>query len=223
MFLTHSKALLVDTLRTIFDERFPEPGFRDLWVSIEYPVDQSAYPGIWVDFVPSTDLQVAGIGHEEFSEPDEAGTVLSLTRWRFAGMIHLTCVALTSQERDLLVDEVIRVISIPRDGVSGEDTFRKLIEDNDLIAMSLQWDTIALGQKGESPGTPWGTDEIVYEMTVTLDCMGEFVTGGGTVTLVPLSSILVETREFGTPEPEGDIVVDPGQIPPGVTIYDRWI
>ena len=190
MFMVPLLTLLVESLRRTFDADYPDERFRGLWVSLEYPIARANYPGIWVDFQPTTDVQAAGIGHLEYTAPTTDGTVRAFTRWRYAGMVQLTCVTLTSLERATLVDEVVKTVAFGLED-PGRAEFTRHLDANDLVACTLQRDKLDLTTKGEAQGTPWGTDEILYEQTVTIDCMGEFVSDGSNGGLIPLTAVAV--------------------------------
>ncbi len=165
---------------------------------MEYPADRANYPGIWVDFSTTTPLQTAGVDHHEYVLDSDTGRYRRVGRWRYGGAITLTAVAMTSLERDRLVDELVRVVAF-----GGEhpqtSVFRAGIEGNDLIACDVQWDRMELTGKSDAPGTPWGTDEVLYELTVQMDCQGEFVadTFGAAASLVPLVDVVPLTAPVG--------------------------
>jgi hypothetical protein len=191
MFLQAVNTLLMEALQNTFDAEYPTADFRGLWVSMEYPADRANYPGIWVDFETTADLQIAGIGHTEYTVPEGRFNVRrKTTRWRFAGMATFTVAAMTSLERARLADELVRVLAFGSEDPATSD-FRSYIEHNDLIATQMQWDKFSLNGKAETPGTPWGTDDVIYEITVTVDCQGEFISDGTSGTLVPLSAIVI--------------------------------
>lgn len=190
MFLVNTKTLLIEALRETFDASYPTQQFRDIWVSMEYPIEEANYPGIWVDFIPTQPLQIAGINHTEWSDPGLGGGRRKNGRWRFAGQFALTCVAMTSLQRDRLVDEVVQLLAFGQE-TDSTARFRSMLEGNDLIALSCQWDTFGLGGKAETPGTPWGTDDVVYEMTVSFDCQGEIVSDGTSRTYDPITGFEV--------------------------------
>lgn len=193
-YLTVLKTALVQAIRACFDGDYPEEDFRDVHTSIEFPDDEQHYPGIWVNYTDSAPLQSAGIGHEEFTEPNlPEGYVRMFTRWRFQGTAAFTVVALSSLERDRLYDEMVRVIAFARDSDQVPE-FRAYIESNEFIAMNGNFDTIEVGGNSAAPGTPWGTDEYIYEITLNIDVLGEFVSDGSTGSLAPLSMIRVIGR-----------------------------
>ena len=190
MYMTNLKSLLTQSIRTTFGPGYPTAQFRNLHASIEYPDDRQHYPGIWVDFEPTGELERAGIGHFEVDGNATGGR--AYTRWTFKGYVTFTLVALTSLERDLLLDEMIRVLAF---GAESEYTsaFRSYIEDNGLLNLSMDFDQVAIRASGVTPGTPWGTDEFIYESTVAMEILGDFVSDSVGLTLVPLTRIaLVE-------------------------------
>lgn len=190
-YLTHLKAMLVTGITRTFDADFPEPDFRNIHCSIEYPVEAAAYPGIWVDYEDQAPLTIAGIDHAEFTEAGNEGYRRKFTRWKFAGLAQFTVVALTSYERDRLYDELIRTMAFTR--MTDQVTeFRQYVENNDLIAANMDFDTIESRGNAASPGTPWGTDEIIYERTISMQIIGEFISEGSTGSIIPLKRIIVQ-------------------------------
>lgn len=213
MYLVPLKTLLVEAVKNQFGTAYPEADFRSIHVSIEYPVDPQEVPSVWVDYDDTAPLQIAGVHHREFSEPGPDGARRRFTRWKFAGTISFTVVALSSLERDRLYDELIRVIAF--DSTTDDvGQFRAYIENNDLIALNINFDTIAVRGNAAAPGTPWGTDEMMYERSIQLDCLGEFTSAGATEALVALSEIRVYERSNDEPDDHPDT--------PGATGPNAW-
>lgn len=213
MFLLQTKTLFVEALQTTFDHEHPVVDLRDIWISMEYPIEPAHVPGIWVDFTPTADLQIAGVGHIESIDNGD-GTFRQGTRWRFGGHLSYTVSAMSSRERDRIADEIVRVLAFGRE-YPALSQFRQTLEVNDLIQTSMQWDIVSLGGKDEAPGTPWGTDEMVYEITVGMDCQGSFVSGSDEAqALVPLSRVVVGVQDPSDPEPEFATSPEGGTPPP---------
>ncbi len=213
MFLLPVKTLFLEALQETFDSEHPVVDMRDIWISMEYPSAKAHMPGIWADFTPTSDLQVAGVGHVEYSE-NENGTFKKGTRWRFGGRVTYTISAMSSRQRDRIADEVVRVVAF-----GGEypalSQFRQTLEVNDLIQVSMQWDTFTLGGKDEAPGTPWGSEEMVYEITVGMDCQGSFVSGSDlSPDLVPLSTVVTKFSDPSEPVPTFATTPTPGPPDP---------
>lgn len=201
MFLAETLTVLTEGLKRTFDGDYPVEDFRDLHVSIEYPAEEQHYPGVWVNFDVAGDLSIAGIGHREYLEEqtDDGLRYGEVTRWRFEGQSTFTLVSLSSLARARLLDEVVRVIGMGH-LTPGRGAFRSWVHDNPLIGLSMAWDKIALQGMTETEGTPWGTDDILYEVTLAVDTMGEF-TSDPTGLLVPLSEIRVFQAAEGQPDP----------------------
>lgn len=198
MYLTPLKTLLTTAMRETFDQEYINPDYRDTLISIEFPVQKQEYPSIWVDFEPTGELEVVGIDHREYIN-DTPDSGRGYSRWRYQGFVTYTVVALQSLERDDLVGEVIRVMAFGREADSTSD-FRTIIEDNPFIACNIDFDQI--GQRGfsASPGTPWGTDEYIYEGTLAMEVVGEFVSSNATGELVRLDRF--EVHEYSDQETE---------------------
>jgi len=192
MYLTHLKAMVRVAVINTFDDQYPVEKFRKVWCSVEYPIQQQNYPGIWVDYDDAKPLEVAGISHVE---TDEEGR--PFTRWKFGGHATFTVVALSSLERDMLYDELVRVIAFGRQSTLTY-RFRQYVQGNDLIACNFDFDTIQPGGNAAMSGTPWGSDEVIYEKSFSLQAIGEFVVDPEDGEIVPLSKIIVTGRTGGT-------------------------
>lgn len=192
MFLRELKSVLVTAMSDVFlDAAYPEADFANgnVYISIEYPIEQQNYPGIWVDFDSSQDLKIASIDHREYVEQND-GTFAETTRWRFEGVSTYTIGSFTSLERDRLVDEVVKVFAaLPGDTVRYG--FRTYLEQTPLIALQVNYDSVSLQGFAAEPGTPWGTDQMIYEVTLGVSVVGEFVIGPNT-NLVPIDQIIIE-------------------------------
>lgn len=192
MYLAPLKTLLVEAVKRTFGDSYPIAEWRGVKVGIEYPIDPQDYPGIWVDYDDTDTLKIVGISHLEFAETN-LGPV-PITRWKFSGYASYTIVALSSFERDRLYDEFVKVLAF---GLLDPDTsiFRQTIENNEFIATNVDFDTVQPRGNNAAPGTPWGTDEIIYERTLNVNILGEFIPDTRNGALYRLSEInLVEAR-----------------------------
>lgn len=210
MFISETNVVAVEALRATFDSAYPVAQFRPhevagsvqpLWISVEAPMARSHYPGIWVEFETTGDLQTAGIDHKEVVV-DDGGRERLVRRWRFTGRLLLTCAALSSVERDLLADEVIKLLASGMEH-PARSRFRQAIEGNDLVGLQANWDKTSMTSPVGAPGTPWGTDDWVYERTLVKEVQGEFVSDltQDQSVLVPLSAVRIYERAQGEPWP----------------------
>lgn len=197
MYMTYTKKAAVDATKAAFGASHREADFRNIYVSIEYPIDKASYPGIWVNFDPIGALNPVAHGYYELD-----GSNRKVFRWSFAGVIEWTIVAMSSLERDRLFDAVVGMIAFGHDGGNYGD-FRSAISNHPLIGLTPNYDEIDQRAFGASPGTPWQTDEVLYEGTISVDAIGEFVSAEGLgEPLIPTSSItLVQWVEDFEDEP----------------------
>lgn len=170
-------------------------------MSLEYPVQPQEYPSIWIDFEPLGNLSIVGIGHDEYVDTGVISQSHTLYRWRFAGHLSFTAVAMSSLERDRLVDSLISVFAFSRS--NGLTRFRQVIEGGELIALNADFDQVEMRGFSASAGTPWGTDEMMYEGTVVIEIAGEFVNTDDTV-LYSLANINVIEWTVGWDEDPTD-------------------
>jgi hypothetical protein len=213
MYLTPLKAAVVEAFRATFNDNYPNTDFRNVLVSIEYPVVQESYPSLWVTYEDTEELTIASIGHIETTFDPVAETYTQVNRWKFKGIVTVTSVALSSLERDRLYDEVVRTFAFGRQN-EALNVFRDLIEQNDLIAMNFNFDDLQPSGDAAAMGTPWQTDEMIYEKSLSIVVQGEFVGDPSIKELVPLSKVLFNGYPEGTEPstfPDGQPATD--QIP----------
>lgn len=193
MFAADTLTIWVEALKAVFhDPTYESPvalgeGLEQIPVLTEYPAEEANYPGLWVNFSMQGDVKNVGIGHVEYSEGDDG--VEEVYRWHYGGLVEITVGALSNLERALLLDELLRTIAVGRADRNQEGALREHIERNDLIGQRVTWESITVSGFGEAQGTPWGTDDVLYEATATITMEGECVLHPRTGLLVPLTEI----------------------------------
>jgi hypothetical protein len=196
-FLRTIKTTAVQAIEQSFQAQYPSPdpdgGGQSVFVSVEYPVEEASYPAVWVDYEGS-ELRTVGIA---YTETDASGAVYA--RWRFAGHVTFTVVALSSNERDMLYDQLIAMSAFAAQS-SFPSTFRKVVEDAPLVASVWSFDTVEDRPPAAAPGTPWGTMDVIYERGFALQVIGEFVSDPNTFELVLLSEIQVVATDQNFPD-----------------------
>jgi hypothetical protein len=176
-------------MRSTFSVDYPVDEFRSLHISPEFPILRADYPAVWVDFEPTGPLQPSGVDSTLYTGRTVNGNVSGYKIWRFEGNATYTVMALSSLERDRLADEIIRTIAFG--GIDPtRSTFRRVIESNPWIATNINFDQIQQRGKQANAGTPWGTDEEFYEMTLSVQCIGEFASDPSTADIVILREIV---------------------------------
>jgi hypothetical protein len=79
--------------------------------------------------------------------------------------------------------------------------FRSYIEDNEFIAANFDFDQIDVRAITHAVGTPWGSDEVIYEATIAMEVVFEFVADHQTGTLIPITAIQVTHYADDEPDP----------------------
>lgn len=201
MYLAPLKTAVVEALRATFTSSYPQTDFRNINIDIEYPTTQQSYPGLWVTYEDRAELSVAtNLGYLETTFDRANNAYTQVDRWRFQGTVTITAVALSSLERDRLYDEVVRTFAFSRQN-HALSPFRTLVEQNDLIAMNFNFDNLQPSGDAAAMGTPWQTEEMIYEKSLSMDMQGEFVGDPNVQTLVPLSKIVVSSYLEGQTTP----------------------
>jgi hypothetical protein len=189
VFLVQLKTTITQALRGVFNATYPVADFQNLPITIEFPYQEQQYPGVWVTWDPVGTLSRAGIDNL-FYGPPEATTEDNpnlLFRYRFSGYSMYTIGALTSMQRDRLYDELVRVFLM--NGDPNVQVFRQYIEDSPYIFMNMDFDNISTRGMAENAGTPWGTNDFIYEATLAIETVGEFISDEFFTSLVPLAQI----------------------------------
>jgi len=91
----------------------------------------------------------------------------------FEGSIDLQIMAMHSEERDRLYDSVTNLILMGQ-GSPASSAFMNSIVQNNLIGMTLLLDTFTPLGDSVSVGTPWSPEELTYEASVRIQCIGDF-------------------------------------------------
>lgn len=199
MFVANTLTAWMEAIRGTFHAAaYQGEGLKDIPVHTDYPVAEVDYPGLWVNYSMQGSLKNVGIGHVEYY-PDDDGGLHKVLRWHFGGMVEITVAAMSNLERALLLDELTRTIAVGRPGLNPEGVLRGTIDDNDLIGQIVTWESFVVGAFSESQGTPWGTDDVVYEATVSLHTSGECVIDEASGVLVPLSKVVISEQIDETP------------------------
>ena len=204
-FMRTIKTTAVQAIEQSFEISYPAPdaggGAKPPFVSIEYPVEEAQYPAVWVDY-EGAELRTVGIA---YTETDASGAAYA--RWRFAGHVAFTIVALSSNERDLVYDQLLGVTAFAAQS-EFPSTFRQVVEAAPLVASVWSFDSVEDRPPSAAPGTPWGTMEVIYERGFALQVIGEFVSNPFTPALVNLAEIQVVATAEGVPDQTSVIDID---------------
>jgi hypothetical protein len=189
VFLVQCKTTITKALRQVFDATYPVADFRNLPITIEFPFQEQQYPGVWVTWDPVGNISRAGIDNLMYGPPTLTTDTNdnNLFRYRFSGYSMYTVGALTSMQRDRLYDEMVRVFLMSGD--PNVESFRNYVEDSPYIYMNMDFDNVSTRGMAENAGTPWGTNDFIYEATLAIETVGEFISDEFFTSLIPLAQI----------------------------------
>jgi hypothetical protein len=186
MYTTAVKTAIVEALTagfTALNTGSPSDTSLDLTpnsITIEYPLEPVQWPAIFVQFRP-TKTQWSGINPDAYSAYSTGITISGTTFSGMAGMragyfegnIDLQIMAMHSEERDRLFDSVVNLILMDRISPASM-AFTQSIANNNLIGMTLRLDTITPLGDSVSVGTPFSPEELTYEASIRIACIGDF-------------------------------------------------
>lgn len=181
-FIESVKRVIVSALKTTFDINYPDPQFRNMYVSMEYPLLERHYPGLWVKF-SFNKLQSAGIGSFFVDKSNN-----KYKMWYFEGRATLQVFAMTSLERDKISDSLIYMFAFGDLNASNQ-RFKQAINQNSYVYMTINSDELIPGGQEENIGAPWQPDAIVYNDSYSFNLVGQFASDINTGSLVVLDKI----------------------------------
>lgn len=185
MFVTAVKTAIVEALDAGFNQLATSPSDTSLdltpnSITIEYPLELVAWPTILVQFRASK-IQWSGLNPDNYAVSTSgitisgvtySGTTVNRTGY-FEGSIDLQIMAMHSEERDRLMDSVTNLILMnPNNPASS--AFYNSIYNNDLVGLTLLPSTYTPLGDSISAGTPWSPEELTYEASMRINCIGDF-------------------------------------------------
>ena len=162
-------------------------------VSLDYPVTQLEYPGIWITTAFNSLKWNSINGY--LVHPDG----YKYNMGEFEATINFEVIALSNEERDSLSDALSNMVmfgSLETDS----DAFYKFLVDEPYIALAPLMGEVRLSQDGVNIGTPWDPNQIAYTKTVSFNVVGEFAQRLDSKTLIPLREIHMSV--YGTDNDE---------------------
>jgi hypothetical protein len=207
MFITAVKITIVEALVAGFNALNPPPPNRQVGIpssntldltpnsiTIEYPKEQVNWPAIFVQFRPQK-THWSGLYPDTYTLPsgqliDGSQAALMNRTGYFEGAIDLQILALTSEERDQLWDSLYNLI-LMNPGSIGSNAFYSSLRNNDLLGITLLQGTVQTLGDTVSPGTPWSPEELSYESSIRIQCVGDFYESKFNSLLPTLQSVVL--------------------------------
>ena len=182
MFITAVKTAVVEALNAGFDALGARASSTTLdlsprSVTIEYPLIEVNWPAVFVQFRPSS-VRWAGLYPDEYilaSGVTMSGSqayTINRTGY-FEGAIDLQILAMHSEERDRLWDGLMNLV-VMNPSSPGSNAFYSSLAANDLVGITLLQSTIVSLGDTVAPGTPFSPEELTYEASVRIQCVGDF-------------------------------------------------
>jgi hypothetical protein len=165
-FIVQIKKAFINAFNKGFDDSHPSARVNGINVSMEYPMVEAEYPGIWVQFHFSG-LQSTGLMND-FMDDEEN----EFHQWEYRGRISLNVLALTAKERDQIASEIIQIWAFNRWSPQGR-RFRDSISSEPYINVSLNGDKLDSTGPGITVGTAFKEDQVVYEDTYSFEIIGQ--------------------------------------------------
>lgn len=160
-------------------------GGKDLpYIDLEYPLEETQYPGIWIQFTVSQ-FAPSGLGNEYMVQTVVNGQPVwtPIASFHFEGEVVLSLVALTNLDRDQMADAISTSLVASRTPEvwvtqAGQDTqqnrsFMGSLMANPYVSLTPSTGSLKSGGQGAEMGAPWQPDIMVYTDSYTFRLMGE--------------------------------------------------
>lgn len=157
----------------------------DVKVSAEYPETRDAVPALWVSFSERS-LEPVGLSDVEqtvYYTEDEDGNktpiplgtdIGAFVRWKFQLNCIVTIVALSSVDRDKCSDLFVEAVMLS--SIEGESSLSQRLELNSQVIAHPLWKLMSPVGESMGQGTPWDSNQMIYESAYQVPVVGEIVT-----------------------------------------------
>ena len=177
MIETVKRAFIV-ALRELLTGTSLSNGENALQIDMEYPMEKTQYPAIFVQFSFST-LRPSGVDPVIYQS--EEGEYVR--EWHFEGRVTLQIFALSSLERDRISDAFIEdfafasppdetIIRLPKQ--KQKTSLAHALSQNPYVSMTVDQGQLRPGGQSTSVGVPWDENQLCYEDRFSFDIIGDF-------------------------------------------------
>lgn len=210
---TYVKTTLVEALWSVFAAH-PDTILRKTKVTIDFPMDEAAYPAIVVRFY-EREIKNAGIAHSEWVEQDNAPrTYVEYKHFLYNGSIEFAVYALSSYDRDIISDSLVQTLTMG-DMESYTTPFLTRIYEPGVIAEPvsanhfININTDQIQGFGETQQiAPWLPEDVmVYQTSYRVGISGEFLSR--TPPTVNPVGLVERVEQYPYSEAAGESVPDP--------------
>lgn len=201
MFIVAAKTAIVEALRAVWfisesenelntelkasDRPYPRR------VTIEYPEEPEDWPFILVQLRP-VNISWTGITPDEIinAGTEESPSFKRIRQGRFEATCMLQIIALSSEERDRMWDNVVNLLLLGRTR-NPTDNFYSVIDTHDLVGMTIMEGSVRPVGDSISMGTPWDPEVLTYEAAIEFDIVGIFYADEYNTDLVALTEATI--------------------------------
>lgn len=175
---TFLKRAIAESLQNAFNKH-PDSSLAKSKIGIEYATDRADFPAIVVKFYERS-IKNAGVGHQEWGpSPDVPGRWIKYFHRIYHGDIEFEILALSSLDRDKMVDALIEVL-MGEVSPEGETFLTRLYSDIGKTPYS-QWHFLTLntdeitGQGEREENAPWLVEDVLmYTVAYRMPMLGQF-------------------------------------------------
>jgi hypothetical protein len=195
---TGIKKQVVSALKPTFGPTLPDERYRNIYVGLEFPLEQVHYPAILVTYSEGP-IRNVGVGHYEFVVDDNLITA-KVKHFYFEGSLNFNILALNPTDRDNLSAIVINMLALGKNMPEFLDFWERL-ETETYVPLRLMTDVIDPG--GEQVNeVPWQSeDERLFSNRYSVQVFGEFLSDPDSGDLIEIDTVELFPYEFGTPPP----------------------
>lgn len=171
----------------------PYPQFKDIYIGLEYPLEQASYPAIYITYSEGP-IRNVGLGNLDI----EDSIPTKVRHYWFHGGLNFNVMALDPVDRDILSSLLVQILSMGREMRIYKPVF-DFIENMDFITLTMNSETIT--PNGENVAdVPWeNSDELLYQSGYQVQMIGNFFTNAETGDLIEIEQVNVNPYREGQP------------------------
>jgi hypothetical protein len=171
---TYIKKTTVRALQAAFQSDYYDEQFKNLRVTLEYPLDRANWPAILVSYREAW-VRNAGLAHQEYLY-DTNGELRAFQHSMFKGALSFEVLALSPLDRDILSDSIVELIRFGTLETVTNDFFTEVYDDSTIFGSQLTMNSDELTPLNDSVSpTPWDAeDSKIYETGYSIDVFGSY-------------------------------------------------
>jgi hypothetical protein len=192
------KKQIMQAVRSVFNSELPDERYKNILVSLDYPLEETHYPAIFINYAEGP-LRNVGVGSVE-RVFDDNGVPIQARHAEFQGALNFNVLALNPVDRDNLSAVLINILNFGR-VVPELKPFFDTAENGQFVQLQMQTEEIQSSGEQTSP-VPWGNnDELIYGTRYSVNIYGDFYSDVSTGQLITISNVVVTPYRPDQPVP----------------------